>query len=91
MARDEDRIIGLSALRRRPDGDAGVPVTGVLRPYRRRGIARLLKLMVTRYARDHGFARVHTNNKLANEAMLALNRDLGFVPGSVRVTFEKRL
>jgi len=91
VARDEDRIIGLSALRRRPDGDAGVSVTGVLRAYRRRGIARLLKLMVTRYARDHGFARVHTNNKLANEAMLALNRQLGYVPGPVRITFEKRL
>jgi mycothiol synthase len=91
VARDGERIVGLSYLVRRPDGDAEVGDTGVLRDYRRRGIARALKLMVTRYAAQHGIARVHTDNRADNAGMLAINRELGFVPGEQIVIFEKTL
>ena len=91
IAREGERIVGLSYLARRPDGDAEVGDTGVLRDYRRRGIARALKLMVTRYAADHGIARVHTDNRADNAGMLAINRELGFVPGEQIVIFEKTL
>jgi GNAT superfamily N-acetyltransferase len=91
VARDGERIVGLSYLARRPDGDAEVGDTGVLREYRRRGIARALKLMVTRYAAQHGIARVHTDNRADNAGMLAINRELGFVPGEQVVIFEKTL
>jgi ribosomal protein S18 acetylase RimI-like enzyme len=91
VARDGERIVGLSYLARRPDGDAEVGDTGVLRDYRRRGIARALKMMVTRYATDNGIERVHTDNRADNEGMLAINRELGFVPGEQIVIFEKRL
>jgi GNAT superfamily N-acetyltransferase len=91
VARDGDRIVGLSYLARRPDGDAEVGDTGVLRDYRRRGIARALKMTVTRYATDHGFRRVHTDNRADNAGMLAINRELGFVPGEEIVIFEKTL
>ena len=47
--------------------------------------------MVTRYAADHGIARVHTGNRSDNAGMLAINRDLGFVPGEQIVIFEKTL
>jgi ribosomal protein S18 acetylase RimI-like enzyme len=91
VAREGERIVGLSYLARRPDGDAEVGDTGVLREYRRRGIARALKLMVTRYAAQHGIARVHTDNRADNAGMLAINRELGFIPGEQIVIFEKTL
>lgn len=91
VARDGARIAGLSYLVRRPDGDAEVGDTGVLRDYRRRGIARALKMMVTRYAIEHGITRVHTDNRTDNAGMLAINRELGFVPGEQIVIFEKTL
>ena len=91
VARDGERIVGLSYLARRPNGDAEVGDTGVVRDYRRRGIARALKLMVTRYAAQHGIARVHTDNRADNTGMLAINRELGFIPGEQIVIFEKTL
>jgi len=91
VAREGERIVGLSYLARRPDGDAEVGDTGVLREYRRRGIARALKLTVTRYAVEHGIGRVHTDNRSDNAGMLAINRELGFVPGEQIVIFEKTL
>ena len=91
IARNGERIVGLSYLARRPDGDAEVGDTGVLRDHRRRGIARALKMMVTRYATEHGITRVHTDNRTDNAGMLAINRELGFVPGEQIVIFEKTL
>jgi ribosomal protein S18 acetylase RimI-like enzyme len=91
VARDGERIVGLSYLARRPAGDAEVGDTGVQRDYRRRGIARALKMMVTHYATEHGIKRVHTDNRADNAAMLAINRELGFVPGEEIVIFEKTL
>ena len=91
VARDGERVVGLSYLARRPDGDAEVGDTGVLRNYRRRGIARGLKMMVTRYATEHGIERVHTDNRTDNAGMLAINRELGFVPAEQIVIFEKTL
>ena len=91
VAREGDEIVGLSYLMRRPDGDAEVGDTGVLQTHRRRGIARALKMMVTRYAREKGIARVHTDNRTDNTGMLAINRELGFVPAEQIVIFEKTL
>jgi ribosomal protein S18 acetylase RimI-like enzyme len=91
VARDGDHIVGLSYLARRPDGDAEVGDTGVLRDYRRRGIARALKMMVTHYASEHGITRVHTDNRADNAGMLAINHELGFIPGEEIVIFEKTL
>jgi len=91
VARDGDHIVGLSYLLRRPDGDAEVGDTGVLRSHRRRGIARVLKLLVTRYAAQHGISYVHTDNRADNAGMLAINRELGFKPGEVMVVLEKTM
>lgn len=89
VARDGQEIVGITCLVRRPGGDAEVWDTGVLRSHRRRGIARALKLMATRYAADSGFAFVYTDNRADNAGMLALNSELGFIPGEVLVVFEK--
>lgn len=91
VALDGERIVGQSYLMRRPDGDAEVGDTGVLRSHRRRGIARVLKMMVTRYAAQRGIKRIHTDNRADNKGMLAINRELGFVPGEEIVIFEKTL
>ena len=91
VARDREHIVGLSYLLRRPDGDAEVGDTGVLSSHRRRGIARVLKMLVTRYAAQHGIRVVHTDNRADNAGMLALNRELGFQPGEVVVIMEKTM
>lgn len=91
VARDGEEIVGLSYLVMRDTGDAEVGDTGVLRTHRRRGIARVLKLMATRWAAQHRIPRVHTDNRTDNAGMLALNTELGFRPGDVIVIFEKTL
>jgi GNAT superfamily N-acetyltransferase len=91
VARVGERIVGQSYLLRRPDGDAEVGDTGVLRDYRRRGIARVLKMLVTRYATEKGIRCIHTDNRTDNAGMLAINRELGFVPGEQIVIVEKTL
>ena len=91
VARDGEHIIGLSYLLRRPDGDAEVGDTGVLSSHRRRGIARVLKMLVTRYAAQQGIPVVHTDNRADNAGMLAINRELGFQPGEVVVIMEKTM
>jgi GNAT superfamily N-acetyltransferase len=91
VARDGDQIVGLSYLLRRPDGDAEVGDTGVLQSHRRRGIARVLKMLVTRYAAQQDIPYVHTDNRADNAGMLAINRELGFTPGDVIVVFEKTM
>ncbi len=91
VAREGDRIVGISSLERRPDGDMDVGLTGTARTHRRRGIARVLKLAATEYAAAHGVARVHTGNAIVNEGMLSLNRSLGFRPDVVEINYEKVL
>lgn len=91
IARDGDRIVGLSYLVMRDNGDAEVGDTGVIAAYRRRGIGRTLKMLVTRWAAERGIPRVHTDNRSDNEGMLAINTELGFVPGEVIVIYEKTL
>jgi len=91
IALDGERIVGLSSLERRPDGDLEVGLTGTVGTHRRRGIARVLKLMATEYAATHHGTRVHTGNATVNEGMLAINRSLDFRPEVVLVTFEKAL
>jgi GNAT superfamily N-acetyltransferase len=91
VALDGGEIVGLTYLLRQPSGDAEVGDTGVVRTHRRRGIARALKMMATRYAAEQGMRRVQTDNRADNDAMLALNQALAFRPGDVVVGFEKTL
>ena len=91
VALEGGTVVGISSILLRADGDAEVGITGVLESHRRRGIARVLKLMVSRYAVEHRIPRIHTDNNAVNAGMLALNRALGFQPGAVIITFERRL
>lgn len=57
-------------------GDNGF--LGVLRPFRRRGIARALKVALIRAAQREGLMTINTGNE-TNNPMLQLNLQLGFV------------
>ncbi len=57
-------------------GDNGF--LGVLQPYRRRGIARVLKVALVRAAQQEGLRVINTGNE-TNNPMLQLNLQLGFV------------
>jgi GNAT superfamily N-acetyltransferase len=54
-------------------------LTGVLREYRRRGIAMALKLRAIAYARERGADVIRTSNESNNRGMLGINEALGFV------------
>ncbi|RYG22969.1 GNAT family N-acetyltransferase, partial [bacterium] len=54
--------------------------TGVLKPYRGRGIATALKALGIRYAQSRGATSIRTNNDSQNAPMLSINRRLGYQP-----------
>ncbi len=73
--------VGLAAVQWMPEaGEVYHLMTGVLREYRGRGIARALKIQAIRYARSLGARLVRTNNDSANLAIIAVNRRLGYRP-----------
>jgi GNAT superfamily N-acetyltransferase len=66
-------------------------VTGVLPPYRGRGIAMALKLATIAYGQARGYLEIRTWNDVGNVGMLAINDRLGFVRQPAWITFEKML
>jgi GNAT superfamily N-acetyltransferase len=90
IALDGERWIGLAALERRADF-LFAWMTGVVRDWRGRGLARWLKIVTIRHALESGFAELRTVNDTTNEAILALNRSLGFQPLEVDVRYRKEL
>jgi GNAT superfamily N-acetyltransferase len=66
-------------------------VTGVLREYRRRGIATALKVKTIEYARNHGYRFIVTQNASVNAEMLALNEKLGFKRSVGIITMERKI
>ena len=63
-----------------PAGLAMNEMTGTLVDYRRRGLARVVKLATISWAKEHGFERILTGNAETNDAMLGLNVSLGYEP-----------
>lgn len=53
-------------------------MTGVLREYRRRGIATALKVLSIQFAASLGVPVIHTFHAAANVAAIAMNRRLGY-------------
>lgn len=76
-----DEYVGQSNGRRAPASDdvLEIGITGVLPAFRRRGVARALKLELHAYARSHGFREIHTSTARENVAMVELNTGLGYV------------
>jgi GNAT superfamily N-acetyltransferase len=63
-----------------PAGLAMNEMTGTLVAYRRRGLARLVKLASIRWAKEQGYEKILTGNAESNEGMLGLNVSLGYEP-----------
>jgi len=66
-------------------------MTGIVRRWRRRGLARWLKLHAIRHALEVGAREIRTFNDAANTDMIALNRALGFVPVQTDLRMKKEL
>lgn len=93
LAKDGERYIGLSYAAKDPTdpGLLGHRFTGVHPEYRRRGIARALKVRVSRYAREHGFNRIVTATLKHNTGMRAVNEALGFTVRYEQIRLERPL
>jgi mycothiol synthase len=88
VALDGHRWIGLGALMSGP-GFLLNSMTGVAREWRGRGLARWLKLHTLRWALERGAPELRTFNDSINDAILGLNRSLGFRVESVEVRYRK--
>jgi GNAT superfamily N-acetyltransferase len=75
----------------RERGLAWNEMTGTAQAFRRRGLARLVKLASIRWAAGAGIRAISTGNDEENAGMLALNRELGYRPLLEAVEFAKRL
>lgn len=78
LAANGDAWVGLSNVQLRDGNLAEFGVTVVKRGYRRRGVARALKLLALQYLHERGVRSVRTRNDPTHEGILRLNRGLGF-------------
>jgi mycothiol synthase len=92
IARAGERYIGMSRFFGTPNAEGHIHfgLTGVIRSYRRQGIATALKLRAIDYARAAGATRVTASNEETNP-MYQLNLKLGFQPRPAWVFYQKRL
>jgi GNAT superfamily N-acetyltransferase len=73
--------VAIGHVRRFDDrGLAWNEMTGTAQTFRRRGLARLVKLASIQWASGVGIRAISTGNDEENAGMLALNRELGYRP-----------
>ncbi|WP_027483306.1 GNAT family N-acetyltransferase [Deinococcus pimensis] len=93
--REDDRtglFVGYSTLSfNEAGGFAMIGMTGVLRAYRGRGIAKALKVEAMRALAAAGGGEIRTFNDPPNTAMIGMNRALGFERTTTRYRYELRL
>ena len=90
IAIDGEQFVGASHLWLFPEpGVLRTGATGVLRAYRRRGIAFALKIRSLEFGQANGYRRVLTENESNNRGMLAINDQLGFVRNPAWVHYLK--
>lgn len=78
LAADGEVWVGLVNLQLRRPERAEMGITVVRRAYRRRGIARALKVLALGLAQERGVTSVVTWNHVQNTPILRLNASLGF-------------
>jgi len=80
LALKDDEWIGMAGISYRKGRDyAFHEMTGVVRSWRRRGVATSVKVLAIRFARSLGVDSIRTVHAAANQAAIAMNRRLGFV------------
>ncbi len=83
LAIDAGRWLGMSALSHRGGLDyAFSDMTGTVRSHRGRGIATAMKVAGIAFAREIGVTTIRTVHHPQNEAMIRLNRKLGYTDGT---------
>jgi GNAT superfamily N-acetyltransferase len=75
----------------RAGGGASHELTGTLRAYRGRGLARLAKQATIHWAAEAGLKFLATSNDGTNAPMLALNERLGYAPRATVIELAKTL
>lgn len=84
--------VGYSTIGWNAAGDYGyIGMTGVLREYRGRGLAKALKVAAMRALHAAGGGQIRTFNDAPNRAMIAMNEALGFRRTATRTRYELRL
>jgi GNAT superfamily N-acetyltransferase len=88
VAVDGDKYVGFSnVFASQAENHLHTGLTGVLREYRRRGIAMALKLRAVAYAKERGADVIRTSNESNNRGMLGINERLGFVKQPAWINF----
>lgn len=91
FAVDAGELVATSALWKNPDETKlNTGLTGVLRPYRRRGVATALKATCLSIAKKNGYQTIDTDNE-ENNPMYQLNLQLGFKPVPAYLDFQKEI
>jgi GNAT superfamily N-acetyltransferase len=75
----------------RSGGGGSHELTGTLRAYRGRGLARLAKQATIHWAAETGLRFLATSNDGTNAPMLALNERLGYAPRTTIIELTKKL
>ena len=92
MAFDRDKLVGISQLViSAKEGNLKTGLTGVLRDYRAKGIAKALKLLATKYAIAKGYKTISTYNHSINKPMLAINEAMGYEKSPAVIFLKKHL
>jgi mycothiol synthase len=91
VAFEGDRPVGWASVSTRGDDSSFNNLTGVLREYRGRGIARGLKLKTIEWARESGIHTIFTSNDYENKPMLSINIPLGYVEVPVELEVVREL
>jgi GNAT superfamily N-acetyltransferase len=84
-----ERPVSLAFVVTDGEGRAANDLTGTLPQYRRRGLARLVKLATIRWAAASGVDWMLTSNAEANAAMRALNESLGYRPAGTQAFYVR--
>jgi mycothiol synthase len=84
-------FVGYTSLMNNLGGFWVIGMTGVLREYRGRGLAKALKLRGMRYVQANGGGEIRTFNDPPNFAMYGMNLAIGFRPYPSRLRYMKRL
>lgn len=89
IAYDGDRMVGVSILMHEQSDKTHLNTddTGVIRAYRRRGIALALKLHGIAHAQQQGYKKIRTMNESTNRPMLNINERLGYVKRPAWISF----
>ena len=88
----DGRPVAFTMLRAQPSrGKAENAMTGTLREFRGRGLARLAKLASIGWAAANGITRIVTENDETNAPMLALNVRLGYRPFAAVLSYVRDL